>query len=34
MGGRYEGFWLNDKMDGKGRLYGPNGSLSYDGEFK
>jgi len=33
MGAIYEGNWKNDKMDGKGKLYGPNYTLSYDGEF-
>lgn len=33
MGGMYEGMWKNDRMHGKGRLYGPNDKLIYDGEF-
>lgn len=33
-GGMYEGDWKNNKMDGKGTVYFPDGSIAYEGYFK
>ena len=33
-GGYYEGDWRDGKMEGKGKLYFPDGKIAYDGEWK
>ena len=32
-GNYYNGQWLNDNMEGKGKIYNKNGLVIYDGDF-